>query len=104
VAQDPGQVREAIEQDRAALAETVEALVHKADVKERVRGSISDKAGELQHRAGGVAGQVRQLTPEKARSGLASAVDSVRRRPVPLVVAGVIVLGLLIRRRAAGRK
>jgi hypothetical protein len=41
MAQDPGEVRQAIEEDRRALADTVQALVHKADVKQRVRENLS---------------------------------------------------------------
>jgi hypothetical protein len=40
MAQDPSQVRQAIEQDRLELADTVQALAQKADIKHRVRETV----------------------------------------------------------------
>jgi ElaB/YqjD/DUF883 family membrane-anchored ribosome-binding protein len=40
---DPDAIREGIEQTRARMGETVEALSYKADVKARVKDSVSEK-------------------------------------------------------------
>jgi ElaB/YqjD/DUF883 family membrane-anchored ribosome-binding protein len=80
MAQDAGQVRQAIEQDRADLADTVQALARKADVKQRVRDTAM-KGGR------------------QVRSGLDSAADSVRGRPLPFgAVVLAVGVGLLVGR------
>ena len=40
---DPDVIREEIEETRSQMSETVDALGYKADVKSRVKDSISDK-------------------------------------------------------------
>jgi hypothetical protein len=91
-------VRAAIEQDRAELAETVQALVQKADVKERVRETVSEKAGELQQKASAVGDRVRSATPDDAQRVVGNTAAQVRRNPLPLVLVGVFVLGVMIGR------
>ena len=98
MAQDPGEVRQAIEQDRLELADTVQALAQKADVKQRVRETVSKNADQLQHKASDVVSKVRGVTPEQVQSGLGSAADSVRQRPFPFAVAGAFLFGLLLGR------
>jgi hypothetical protein len=41
--QDPGQIRNDIEETRARMGDTAEALGHKADVPGRAREAISDR-------------------------------------------------------------
>ena len=93
MAQDPGEVRQAIEEDREALADTVQALVQKADVKQRVRDSLSRNADQLQDKAGDAVSRVRNVTPDQVQSGLRITADSVRQRPLPPAAGG----GLLLR-------
>jgi ElaB/YqjD/DUF883 family membrane-anchored ribosome-binding protein len=103
MAQDPGEVRAAIEQDRLELADTVQALAAKADVKSRVRETVSKNADGLQRKASDTASKVRAVTPEQIRSGARTAAGSARQRPFPLGVAAALVVGLLLGRRW-GRK
>ncbi len=103
MAQDPGAVRAAIEQDRQELADTVQALAHKTDVKERVRETVSKNADELQRKASDTASKVGAVTPDQVRSGARTAADSARQRPLPVAVAAALVVGLLLGRRW-GRK
>jgi ElaB/YqjD/DUF883 family membrane-anchored ribosome-binding protein len=98
MAQDPGEVRQAIEQDRLELADTVQALAQKADVKQRVRESVSKNADQLQNKANDVVSKVRGVTPDQVQSGLGSATESVRQRPFPFAVAGAFFVGLLLGR------
>jgi ElaB/YqjD/DUF883 family membrane-anchored ribosome-binding protein len=98
MAQDPGEVRQAIEQDRLELADTVQALAQKADVKQRVRETVSKNTDQLQHKASDVMSRVRGVTPEQVQSGLGTAADSVRQRPFPFAVAGAFLFGLLLGR------
>ena len=127
MAEDAGQVRAQIAQERAELGETVKALAAKADVKGRVRHKASDSAEQVQHKAEQVAGQVqhkaeqitgqvqhtaeqvgerlRSATPDPVVSGVQTATTTVRQRPIPvatalvLVVVGV-VLGWRLRRKS----
>jgi uncharacterized protein DUF3618 len=48
VAESPDAIREAIDTTRADLADTIQALGHKADVK----GRVSDKVHETAHEVG----------------------------------------------------
>jgi hypothetical protein len=50
--QDPGQIRNDIEDTRARMGDTAEALGHKADVPGRAREAISDRVESAQRAAG----------------------------------------------------
>ena len=97
MAEDARAVREAIEHDRAQLAETIEALARKADVKERVRESVSQTAEQVQHKASAAREQIRNVTPEQAQSGIQRLVRAIEDRPLPFVIAA-LVTGLVIGR------
>lgn len=99
MAQEASQVRQAIEQDRLELADTVQALARKADVKQRVRETVSKNADDLQHKASEIASRVKDVTPEQVQSGLGTASQSVRRRPFPYAVVAAFCLGVLVGRR-----
>jgi len=103
MAQDPSEVRQAIEQDRLELADTVQALAQEADVKQRVRETVSKNAEQLQQKANDVVSKVRGVTPDQVQSGLGSAAGSVQERPFPFAVAAAFVFGLLLG-RVTGRK
>lgn len=98
MAQDADAVREAIARDRAELADTVQALARKVDVKERVREKVTKGTEQVQQKAGEVREQLRQVTPEPARSQLSVLADMVKERPVPFLVAGALVVGLVLGR------
>ena len=56
--QDPSEIRQDIEQTRAEMGDTVEALSYKTDVKARAKDAISDRVDSVKSRvdrAGGVA-------------------------------------------------
>ncbi|HUJ66865.1 MAG TPA: hypothetical protein VLX59_15075, partial [Acidimicrobiales bacterium] len=85
------------------LADTVQALAQKADVKQRVRETVSKNTDQLQQKAGDVVTKVRDVTPEQVQSGLRATADSVRQRSFPLAVAAAFFGGLLMG-RLSGRK
>ncbi len=91
MAQDASQVREEIAKDRADLADTVQALASKADIKGRLRESVSKNAEQLQHKA-------KSVTPSQAQDGLRTAAESVRERPLPFALVGALLFGFLIGR------
>ena len=98
--QDPSEVRQAIEQNRLELAETVQALAQKADVKQRVRESVSKNSDQMQHKARDMMSRARAMTPNQMQSGLRATADSARERPFPLAVAAALLAGFLIGRRS----
>ncbi len=126
MAEDPSQIREAIEDTRAEIAETMEALGQKADVKGRLSGEVKEKADELKTTAISSAEQLKvklATAQEQARSSLpesaypaadaamarvretASSVsaDPARARRLALA-AGAVVTLLLLRRRRRRRR
>lgn len=105
--QDARQIEDDIARERAELADTVQALVAKADVKGRLREVVSDRAGHLQERADELGHRVRDLTPAGVRSGAASGwerlIQEIRRRPLPYAAGAAFVLGYLLGRRRGRR-
>jgi hypothetical protein len=98
MAQDASEVRQAIEQDRVELADTVQALARKADMKGRLRETVSRNGNLLQDKASDVVSKVREVTPEQVQSGLGSAADSVGQRPIPFGVGFAFFFGVLVGR------
>jgi hypothetical protein len=89
---------EAVEQDverlRTELGDTVEELVHRVDVPQRLR----EKRAETTERVQAQVAHAREVVAEKAPV----VEDAVRRRP--LVVGGVIAALLLLFLRSMRRK
>jgi uncharacterized protein DUF3618 len=78
-ATDRDAAREQIEETREALGDTVEQLVHKADVKARVKDDLDDRKRDLRIRLDHLA-------------------SSARDHPAPLVAALVFLAVLLLTR------
>lgn len=112
----PDQIREEIEQTRAELGDTVEALGAKTDVKGRadakveeikgnVRESVQDAKANAKAKLPGGGGNGSGPQPgspqEKVQAAGQQAVATAKSNPLPLAVAGALLLGFLIGRRAA---
>jgi hypothetical protein len=83
----PESIRHDIEQTRADLGDTVEALAHKTDVKAQAReriDSIKEKA--------------RAATPDSAADGARQVSVTARRNPLPFAIGGALAAGFLIGR------
>ena len=79
---DPDQIRAQIDETRQELGETVEALAAKVDVKAQVKDKV-----------------------ETTKESLKKAQQEARRRPGPILGAGVALLvALVAKRRLKGRK
>ncbi len=102
-----------IEQARGELAETVDALVAKTDVKRRVgektdevKANLADKAQETKAKVGDLAGEAKVKVDHlagQASSQAEQAVRLVRRKPVPAAVVAAVIaalIALLVTRRA----
>lgn len=108
---DPDVIRQEIEETRAHMTETVDALGYKADVKSRVKDSISDKKDAVVDKAGSIMGSVTGVVPdgdqlkEGATDGArmmksgAQKVGISKSNPLGLAVGGVaagFLVGLLV--------
>lgn len=94
-------VRAAIEHDRADLADTVQALVQKADVTDRVRESVADATGQLQEKGAEVREHVREATPDGAQRAFHVALEKIQMHPVATALTVVFLLGIVVGRRGA---
>jgi hypothetical protein len=106
----PQQLREEIEQTRADLGGTVEALAAKTDVKTRAKQALSATAGRTRQQLDAAKTKtVQAADTTKQRVTAASQNPTVRRAtpPVALTVGLAAVVGTVIvvaqRRRAARR-
>jgi hypothetical protein len=102
-----------IEQARAELAGTADALAAKLDVKNNVKTAVDRKAHEAGERVTHAYESAKDATPEpvqKAWSRAESAAQPVvakageDKKRTALVVAGAVVLAVVVRRIAARRR
>lgn len=92
--EDPNEIRQEIEDTRARMGDTVEALGHKTDVTGRAKGAVSDRVESVKSKVAGStpdSGQVKQGARQAA--GLA------QENPLGLAVGAVavgFVAGMLV--------
>ena len=91
--QDPSDIREEIEQTRAEMGSTVDALAHKADVKSRVKESFTDKKERLRTQMHGTTSRLEDATLEagQVKDGAKQAVGIAEENPIGLALGGVAV-------------
>jgi ElaB/YqjD/DUF883 family membrane-anchored ribosome-binding protein len=99
--QDPGQIRNDIEETRARMGDTAEALGHKADVPGRAREAISDKVDSVKSTFSGAKDSVSDATPsgDNVKHGARQAVGIAKENPLGLAIGATavgFVAGLLI--------
>jgi len=89
--QEPSQIRQEIEETRAEMGDTVDALTYKADVKTRVKESISDKRERLIEQVQGTKGKVGEATPDgrQVKVGAQQAVGVAQENPLGLAIGGL---------------
>lgn len=89
--QDPSQIREEIEQTRAEMGDTVDALAHKTDVKSRVKESFADKKERLRAQMSGTTSRLGDATAdgEGVKEGAHRAVGIAEENPIGLALGGV---------------
>ncbi|HEY2564130.1 MAG TPA: DUF3618 domain-containing protein [Acidimicrobiales bacterium] len=108
MAEDPSAIREAINETRADLAETIDALGQKADVKARGADKLNEAKEQAKAQAREVGDRIQRALPDEARPGVARAIDQARstrstvggiaRKRIVLVAAAVVVTALILRR------
>jgi ElaB/YqjD/DUF883 family membrane-anchored ribosome-binding protein len=106
---DPEQLRREVEQTRAELGDTVDALSQKADVKARFSQKIDERKTALSGRgqnarakATEVRGRMASATPEDAKRAVSRVAETAEERPFPAVGVAFgagLLLGCLVGRR-----
>ncbi|MBC5825573.1 MAG: DUF3618 domain-containing protein [Candidatus Eremiobacteraeota bacterium] len=94
---DPSQIRQNIEDTRARMGDTVEALGYKADIPSRMKDSISDKVDAIKSKVTGVGSKVGNALPhtEGVRRSGGRAAGMATENPLGLAV-GALALGFLV--------
>jgi Protein of unknown function (DUF3618) len=87
---EPGEIREEIEDTRARMGETVEAIGYKADVKTRVKDSIADKKDAAVSKVTGAMPDTGEVKHKARRS-----VRIAKENPLGLAIGGTAV-GFLV--------
>ena len=106
---EPEQLRQEIEETRAELGDTVDALAQKADVKARVSEKVEqgkaawrNRQQDVKARVNGARESVSRATPDEAKRAAGQVTRSAEDRPL-LAIAVALGLGLLIG-RTIGRR
>jgi uncharacterized protein DUF3618 len=99
--QEPSQIREEIEETRAEMGDTVDALAYKTDVKGRVKESIADKRDRLVEQIQGTTHKVGEATPDggQVKEGAREVVGVAQENPIGLAVGGLaagFLVGMLL--------
>ncbi len=94
--QDPSQIRNDIEETRARMGDTAEALGHKADVPGRTREAISGKVDTVKSKFTGAKDSVSEATPSggDVKQGAQQAVGIAKENPLGLAI-GATAVGFL---------
>lgn len=89
--EEASEIREEIEQTRAGMGETVDALAHKTDVKSRVKESFAEKRERLRAQMAGTTSRLGQATPGggEVKEGAQRAVGVAEENPLGLALGGV---------------
>jgi ElaB/YqjD/DUF883 family membrane-anchored ribosome-binding protein len=103
----PEEIEAEIDQTRAELGDTVEALAGKADVKQQAKDkitSIKDAAQhQAQHKKDELGSRARGAAPASAGAGAQQIASTVQRKPLPFAAAGAfaggVLVGWILRRR-----
>lgn len=96
------QTRADIELTREELGDTVEALAHKVNVRERAGEVWQEKTEPVREKAQHAVDRAREVTPDPVIHSAANAADAVRKRPAPVLIGAgaAVIVGWLI----AGRR
>jgi ElaB/YqjD/DUF883 family membrane-anchored ribosome-binding protein len=91
-----------IEETRAELGDTVDALTQKADVKARVSEQVEERKAawrgrqeDVKARVSGARERVSEATPDEAKRAASQVAHTAEERPLP-ALAAALGLGLLI--------
>ncbi len=91
MAQEPSKIRQEIEQTRSEMGETLEEVVHRSDVKERAKESVTEKVDAVKGKVSDTASRVEG----KAKRGAERISSMGQENPLGLAAGGVAI-GLLV--------
>ena len=96
-------LKQQIDQTRAELAETVDALARKADVPSRTKDKVKATGGQLRDKATATGTQVKDKATVVGKQVKDKAADSSPRTRViaAAAAAGAVLLAVVLRRRRA---
>jgi ElaB/YqjD/DUF883 family membrane-anchored ribosome-binding protein len=95
---EPEEIRRDIEETRAEMGDTVEALAEKADVKGQARRKIDDAKSSVSQKKDDLLGKAKGASPESATAAAGQVSEKARENPLPLAVAGGFAAGFLVGR------
>jgi hypothetical protein len=93
--EDPREIRQQIEETRAQMGDTVDAIAYKADVKERAKDSITDRKDRavetISNTKDRLVGSVNDATPStgEVKQGARRAASVAQENPLGLAIGGV---------------
>jgi gas vesicle protein len=99
--QDPGEIRQEIEETREQMGDTVNALAYKADVKTRIKDSVGSKRDRFFSQMQGTGHKVGEAVPdgEQVKEGARQAVGVAQENPIGLALGGLaagFLVGMLL--------
>jgi ElaB/YqjD/DUF883 family membrane-anchored ribosome-binding protein len=100
----PEEIRADIEQTRAEVGDTVEALAAKTDVKSQAKAKVEEIKGNVRQRGEVLKARAQSTTPESAQQSGQQVVAKVRENPAPAAVGGAILLGFVLGRLTGRRR
>jgi ElaB/YqjD/DUF883 family membrane-anchored ribosome-binding protein len=92
----PEELRREIEQTRAELGDTVEALAEKTDIQGQAKDRIAAVKDAAQQKKYEFVSKAKQATPDSASAGAQQVASTVQQKPVPFAAGGAFAAGLLI--------
>jgi ElaB/YqjD/DUF883 family membrane-anchored ribosome-binding protein len=99
---DPEEIRRDIARTRVELGDTVEALAAKADVKSRSQQKVAEVKRSAAGKKDEVFAKAKHASPA-ASSGAQTATTKARENPVPVAIAGGLVVGFVAGKLASRR-
>jgi ElaB/YqjD/DUF883 family membrane-anchored ribosome-binding protein len=99
----PEEIRAEIEETRAEVGDTVEALAAKTDVKAQAKQKVEEIKGNVRQRGETLKARAQSTTPESAQQGGQQVVARVRENPAPFAIGGAVLLAFLFG-RLTGRR
>jgi uncharacterized protein DUF3618 len=99
----PEQIQAEIDATREELGETAAAVAEKADVKGQARQRVDAAKQNVQAKRDELLGRAKAGTPDSASAGMQQVSAKARENPLPLAVAGALVVGFLFGRRRSDR-
>jgi uncharacterized protein YdbL (DUF1318 family) len=96
-------IRADIEQTRAQVGDTVEALAGKTDVKGQAQQRVAEIKGRFGSKRDDLMAKAKSTTPQSAQQGGQQVVAKAKEHRAPLVAGGAVLLAYLIGRRTGSR-